>query len=336
MPPVTRSPRKRQAQASPRTRKGGTAGRRKVSAAAPGKPRKKAREFGRRKQRPPSRFARFFSALRSGDVSALPLAALAGMLVVFAVFYGLMVGGHFAAAGSSLVAGTHRMIAGAGFSVQDVTVEGRERTPVREVMRALDVERGMSIFLVDVEAARERLERLDWVASASVTRFWPDRIHVELNERVPYAVWQRGGRLAIVDRQGQPITENHIEEYAHLPLVVGHGAADEAPVIQELLAQWPALHSRVRAAVRVGDRRWNLRLENGVDVLLPERHVERALAELVAIENSHRVLARDIEAIDLRLADRFTIRLTPDAAARRAASGVNDLERERSKKGSAT
>tara|TARA_E500000305_G_scaffold102268_1_gene96795 strand:- start:3642 stop:4442 length:801 start_codon:yes stop_codon:yes gene_type:complete len=236
-----------------------------------------------------------------------------------AALYGLAVGGHIAAAGTYVVDQATASVAWVGFGVDEVTVAGRERTTRADVLKALEVEQGQVIFSVDLESARENLLRLDWIADATVTRILPDRVHVELVERRPFAVWQRGGRLAVIDAQGRPITEDGVEGYGHLPLVVGHGAAREAEGFTKVVAAWPELQARVRAYVRVGDRRWNLRLENGVDVLLPEVGVSEALAELVAIDEAQRVLARDIEAIDVRLPDRFTVRLSPDAAARRDA-----------------
>jgi len=87
-----------------------------------------------------------------------------------------------------------------------------------------------------------------------------------------------------------------------------------------MVQKFPALAPRVRAYRRVADRRWDLRLENGVTVLLPETNVEAALVELVGADAQYRLLSRDVTAIDLRLPDRFTVRLAPDAAARREAS----------------
>lgn len=293
---------------------------RRTSTVAPGRRRAKSgKSFGRRGQRPPSRLSRTIEAIREGRLPKSLVGVASAGFVGAAALYGLAVGGHIAAAGTYVVDQASASVAWVGFGVDEVTVAGRERTTRADVLAALEVQQGQIIFSVDLETARENLLRLDWIADATVTRILPDRVHVELVERRPFAVWQRGGRLAVIDAQGRPITEDGVEGYGHLPLVVGHGAAREAKGFTQLVAAWPELQARVRAYVRVGDRRWNLRLENGVDVLLPEVGVQDALAELVAIDEAQRVLARDIEAIDVRLPDRFTVRLSPDAAARRDA-----------------
>ena len=296
-----------------------TSGRRS-SSVAPGRRRAKTeKSFGRRDQRPPGRLSLIFNGIREGHLPKLLVAASSATLISAAIVYGLAVGGHFAAAGAYVVSKVDTAIAGVGFRLAEVTVEGRERTSRADVLAALNVEQGQSIFDVDLVRARENLLRLDWVADVTVTRVLPDRVHVQLVERRPYAVWQRGGQLAVVDQNGRPITEEGVDAYGHLPFFVGHGAAGAAADLTELVSQWPELQARIRAYVRVGDRRWNLRLENGVDVMLPEVGLEAALADLVSIDEAHRLMARDIEAIDMRLSDRFTVRLSPDAAARRNA-----------------
>lgn len=329
--PAQRKTQTRKSAGSARAR---TTASRRASGVAPGKRRTNpARSFGKRAERPPGRLRRFIENVREGNLPGSPIAFASGVLVAGAVGYGLAVGGHLAAAGVYVTDQSKAAVAWAGFSVDQVTVEGRDRTRSAEVLSALGVERGQMIFDVDLDEARAKLLRLDWVSDATVTRILPDRIHVTLVERRPFAVWQRGGRLAVIDEAGAPITETGVEAYGHLPFVVGHGAARKAGELTGMLASWPELQSRIRAYVRVGDRRWNLRLENGVDVMLPETGVEKALSDLVAIDETHRVLARDIQAIDMRLDDRFTIRLSPDAAARRDAA---TLEWERGTAGDET
>jgi len=65
----------------------------------------------------------------------------------------------------------------------------------------------------------------------------------------------------------------------------------------------------MRAAVLVSDRRWDLHLENGVTVKLPERRPAQALSQLVRLDQRHALLSRDVNVIDMRLTDRLTVRL---------------------------
>jgi cell division protein FtsQ len=100
--------------------------------------------------------------------------------------------------------------------------------------------------------------------------------------------------------------------------VVGRGAAARAKPFLTLLDGYPELRDLVRASVLIGERRWNLRLKNGLDIRLPENGIEKALATLVALDKDKRLVSRAILAIDLRLPDRVTVELTDGAAAERA------------------
>jgi cell division protein FtsQ len=84
----------------------------------------------------------------------------------------------------------------------------------------------------------------------------------------------------------------------------------------------------VHACVLVGERRWNLRLKNGIDVRLPESDIAPALERLVALDRAKNLITRDIVAIDLRLADRVTVRLS-DAAAQARLEALKDKAKKK-------
>ncbi|MBO6633273.1 cell division protein FtsQ/DivIB [Parvibaculum sp.] len=295
-----------------------TAPKKKGSKIAPGKRRNASTmsTFGRRKERPAGALMQWIDNVREGNFGARPFAWGAFVLLGLVAIYGFAVGGHAQALRDAAVAKTNRVLALSGFSIQDVRVTGRAQTRKADLLVAVGVERGDPIFGFDTEAARQRIERLGWVRSATVTRLLPDTIRIEVVEREPFALWQRGGALSLIDAEGRPISEEGVQDFAHLPFIVGFGAPREAPGLLNLMrTQQPQLLSRVRAFVRVGDRRWNLRLENGVDVKLPETGVEAALSALVTYDAQHRILSRDIVAVDLRLPDRVSVELTESAAA---------------------
>jgi cell division protein FtsQ len=273
-----------------------------------------------RKRQHSSDFAllRFIEDVKNRAFKIPPLLVVTVLLFIGLGAYGLFVGGHVAAAMQSVGHQGNRLLALAGFSVQEVTVKGRSHADAKALVGALGVAQGDPIFGLDTDGARERIEKLDWVKSATVTRLLPDTVHVEIVERVPFAIWQRGGELTIVDLDGYSITSRDVSAYGSLPLVVGFGAARQAPALLTLMQkEQPALLARVRAFVLVGERRWNLRLENGVDVKLPETGIGLALADVVALDQQYRIFSRDIQSIDLRLPDRVSIRLTKEGAAAR-------------------
>ncbi len=208
--------------------------------------------------------------------------------------------------------------ADAGLELDDVLVEGRKRTERSVVLETLGVVRGQPILAFDPHAAKARLERLPWIRGATVERRLPDVIHVRLVERQPLARWQNQGRIAVIDRRGEVISGADPKSFARLLVVVGEGAADRTPDLLAMLNGEPELRSRVSAAVWVRGRRWNLRLDDSIDVRLPEQNPGAAWAELARAQREHGVLRRDVAVVDLRLPDRLVVRTTSEAAPKRA------------------
>lgn len=195
-----------------------------------------------------------------------------------------------------------------GLSVEQMFVIGRRETPRSQVMDAVGADHGSPILAIDIEAARQRLLALPWIREASVERLLPDTVVVRITEREPLALWQNQGAFALIDRQGEVIQRSGLGRFAHLIVVVGEDAPANAPALVDMLDRQPNLRRRVEAAVRVGERRWNIRLAGGVDVRLPEEDPEGAWSRLAEYERIHHVLEKDIQVLDLRFDDQVIVR----------------------------
>jgi cell division protein FtsQ len=211
--------------------------------------------------------------------------------------------------------------AGLGLKVERVTVEGRRDTPGELLLSTIEVEAGDPILGIDAEALRLRLEDLPWIRSAAVERRLPDEIRLVIVEREAVALWQRDGRYHLVDRYGDVMPVAEVENYAGMLVLTGADAPAEAQALLELLALEPELATRVVAAQRVGQRRWNLQLDNGVDVRLPEEEPAAAWRALAAMERDQGLIDRDLVMIDMRVPDRLVVRLSPAAAELRRTPG---------------
>ena len=251
------------------------------------------------------------------------LAALAG--VGAAGFLGWQSGRLEAAAGWT----EDRLVdltAAAGFRVEDVEVGGRVETDSKALLEALDLKRGDPLLAFNPQAARERVEALPWVASAAVQRMLPDTVRVVIVERRPIALWQHNERLSLIDAEGANLGPVVIEKAPDLPLVVGGDAPAHAAELLDLLRQHPDLAKRVQASSWIGSRRWDLKLDNGVEVKLPESDVADALKQLADAEASSKLFERDVSQIDLRLPGKMVVRLAhapaPDPKAKKTQQGI--------------
>lgn len=222
--------------------------------------------------------------------------------------------------------GVVHLTAELGLTVGEVFVEGRERTSLEALREVLGVRRGQAIVSVDLDEVRARVEALPWVRAAAIERRLPDSLYVRIAERRPLALWQRDGKLALIDQEGVVIYKRAGQEFAALPVVVGADAPAHAARLLDMLASERTLKDQVRAAVRVGGRRWNLRLRSGIEVRLPEEGAEKAWQRLADEERRHGLLGRDVIAVDLRFPDRLVVRTTHPAGPRRnpRRAGINE------------
>lgn len=205
----------------------------------------------------------------------------------------------------------------AGASVElrlaEVNLRGRVHTPLEMLAEAVAVERGDPILSLDLDTLRRRVEAIGWVKQATVWRQLPDTLHIEIVEREPFARWQIDGQIYLIDETGRVLEDGDRPDFADRLLLVGAGASDKAQDLLDMLQIDPVLAARVVHATRVRGRRWDIAFDNGVIVRLPEENPEQAWVRLIALEQSHGLLRRDLEMVDLRQDDRLIVRLSPEA-----------------------
>ena len=215
--------------------------------------------------------------------------------------------------------GVAEICARAGLVVQEIVVRGQQNTPRELVRAAIGVRNGDPLLAFSPDAARERLEGIAWIESAEVQRNLSGNIIVTLRERRPFAIWQHQNDFAVVDREGRVVSADTLDAFGPLPLLVGDGAQKNGAAVYDQLARAPELLARTQALVFVSQRRWNLRLHSGVDVLLPEGHEDAAIARLAELHKTQALLDRPLVSIDMRLPDRLVVKQQPQPEAPAAA-----------------
>jgi cell division protein FtsQ len=228
--------------------------------------------------------------------------------------YGAVRGGHLPMIMETLSDWRDAAANSIGFRISGISLAGEKHVSRVEIIAAAGVTERTSLLFLDVEAARSRLRAIPWIAEATLRKLFPDRLQIRVREREPFALWQIDGKLLLIAADGTVIGPPGDPAFAALPLVVGRGAQGKARDFLALLDRYPSIREQVRASVLVGERRWNLKLKNNVDVRLPEIDAGSALEILATLDRDRHVLSRDILAIDLRLPDRIAVRLS-DAAA---------------------
>jgi cell division protein FtsQ len=243
--------------------------------------------------------------------------AASGVFLLATLVYGIIVGDRIPDIVAGFKDARDAAANAAGFRIVSVALSGQRHLSREEILAAAGVTGTTSLLFFDVDAARERLKANPWIADATVLKLYPDRLQIGIKEREAFALWQQAGRVSVIAGDGTVLEPYVPPRLIRLPLVVGVGAAARAREILALLDRYPDLRDQVRASVLVGERRWNLRLRNGLDIRLPEFDVEPALVTLAGLDKDKKLLSRDIVAVDLRLPDRVTVQLSEAAAAAR-------------------
>jgi hypothetical protein len=130
----------------------------------------------------------------------------------------------------TVVAGLVWLLQSPMLSVTSVDVTGSDRADVGEAIANAGLEPGIPFVLVRADKVEEELESLPWVRHASVRRVFPDRVEIQLDERVPVAWIWASGSYALLDTEGVVLEyTTDLSEDAHvLRLAVRHVEPGEA------------------------------------------------------------------------------------------------------------
>lgn len=195
-----------------------------------------------------------------------------------------------------------------GLIIKDIYVEGHKHTPIKKIKEKLKTKEGEPIILVSIQDVRAEIIKMEWVEDVVIERQIPSTLHVRIKEKAPVAIWQNKGDLALIDKKGDVISKNFISDFPGLPLVVGESANLNFAGLYETISGEKLFSERLSSLISVNGRRWNIRLHNGIDIMLPEKEPEKALVYLAKIHKKNKILDRKLKYIDMRLEDRLFIK----------------------------
>ncbi len=251
-----------------------------------------------------------------GQRKRIRFAARAGAMLFLGlvIVRGLSLGDHLNYEGSPWLRLPGTVAGLAGFAADDIRIQGLIHQEPGTVLSAIGVTPGGSLVGFSGAEAARTLENLNWVESAKAEWLFPNQLEIAVVERTPFAIWQRGTEYHVIDRTGTVLSGVRASALVSLPLVAGEGAETAAADLINQLSANPVLLSRVKAAARVGGRRWTHYLESGITVLLPEVHWVDALARLRRLEETQQLLSKGIRSVDLRVAGRISVAVAEVAA----------------------
>jgi cell division protein FtsQ len=224
------------------------------------------------------------------------------------------IGGSLFDAGQAFERSADSVAAGIGFRIDDIQVAGVSGARADEIRALVQPDGRHSLLAVDPETVKAQVESLDWIQDAKVRRLWPSTLQIDVERRQAFALWQEDGEIAVIDANGERLLAERAADHPNLLRVVGRGAGPAAEPLLMALEELPQVRERVRALVRVNDRRWNVELKSGATVELPEEGAVVALTHLESLQAEHRLLDRPVAQLDMRTPGRLAVRVLPPLA----------------------
>jgi cell division protein FtsQ len=258
-------------------------------------------------------------------------ASAAALLLLASTCYGVIKGGHGPMIAAEIQDICDTAANSVGFRISKIALAGEHEVGREEILSLAGVTGRSSLLFLDAAQTRHRLLTNPWIAQAAVLKLYPDRLRIEITERKAFALWQKDGRINLIAADGTVLETYVPERFASLPLLVGDGAEHAGQEILNLLKRFPTFAKSVDASILVAERRWNLQLKSGLEVLLPEHEPAHALALLVDLDRDKKLLSRDIVKVDLRLPDRVIVRQS-DAAVAAREDALKAAEKNKTKK----
>lgn len=194
----------------------------------------------------------------------------------------------------------------AGFKLENVLISGQKNTKLESIVNVLNKD-GSPILALNLQNIKDSLEKNPWVKHAVVARKLPNTISIHLFERQPIAIWQMNQKLYLIDDEGVQITSEDIEKFPLLLHVVGSDANTYARQLISDLSNHLEIKQKVLSAVRYGERRWNLNLEQNITVKMPETNFAQALDYISELYQSNKLFDQNYKTLDLRAADKYYI-----------------------------
>ncbi|MFN7038024.1 MAG: cell division protein FtsQ/DivIB [Alphaproteobacteria bacterium] len=195
-----------------------------------------------------------------------------------------------------------------GLTLQNVYLEGQNYTNTKTLMDVLQLKIGQPILSISINKLKQQLEQTNWVKYAVVERSFPNTLYIGIIEKTPIALWQNGGKFFLIDETGAIINETNLKKFSNFIVLIGEDAPLYAKALLEIITKDKSLFEKISYATRIGERRWNVKFQNGLEIKLPEENPEAAWNYVIDLYNKKNLFGKSISNIDLRIANKLYIK----------------------------
>ncbi len=235
------------------------------------------------------------------------------LTVIFIIGYFLYSHGYYEQFSSFIEEKEAHFSKSSGLVLKDIYLEGQHHTKDKEIIKVMNVKIGQPLVSLNIRKIKQNLEQLPWIKYAVVDRLYPSTLSIKVIERKPMALWQYENKLHLIDFTGTVIEESDLKQFSHLLLIVGEDAKSFTDDLVAILDYDQKIAAQVSSAIRIGQRRWNIRLKNGTEIKLPEHGAENAWKTLINLNKSNNILNSNLQTIDLRIEGKMYTTAKPNS-----------------------
>ena len=204
----------------------------------------------------------------------------------------------------------HALVERPEFMIKVASVDGASDELAHEIREIMPLDFPVSYFDLDIKYLHKVLNDIPAVASAAIKVTVSGVLQIDISERTPAFIWRKDDVISVIDEKGKFIRlATSRLDYPELPLVIGEAANLAISDISSLIEDNQYFLDQVRAFVRVGERRWDLVLDNNLRIMLPQREFLAAFDRLMVMSQSGSLFSNQISSIDMRLVERPTVRV---------------------------
>lgn len=196
-----------------------------------------------------------------------------------------------------------------GFRLEKIYISGQKNSVLKEFLPDLEDNNYISIFAIDLKDIGKKIGQDKWIKKIEIKRNLPNNLQINIIERKAFAIWQVNREYFLIDDEGVVITKENLTEFAYLPHIVGENANLYAAQLMQNLQSSPLIKDKLISAVRYGNRRWDLNLQENITVKMPEdNYFFRAIDFITQLDKKNKLFGQNYRIIDLRDINKVYIR----------------------------
>ncbi|MBF8246377.1 MAG: FtsQ-type POTRA domain-containing protein [Rickettsia sp.] len=157
------------------------------------------------------------------------------------------------------------------FVLEEIYVENLTNLTLLDLQNLLAIKKYQPILSLNLSQIQRSLKSHPLIKNILIERRLPNILYISIQEDLPIAIWQFQGKISLINNDANIIDFHDISRFQDLTYILGEDANLYAKELINHLNLYPQLKERLKYAIRIGKRRWDLIFDNDIKVKMPEK-----------------------------------------------------------------